>query len=142
MKNYHSHFGVYGLVLNKAQDEILLIKKMRGPYTGMFDLPGGSPEIDETLEQTLVREILEETACEVIHYQQLGAVSSIFEYQEDSQQKVLRHLGVLYQADVIGTPRIDGDGEDAGGCTWFKISDLANKNTTPFVQMALDLFNK
>lgn len=38
------HFGIYGIALNKNRDKILLVKKTRGPYTGLYDLPGGTPE--------------------------------------------------------------------------------------------------
>ena len=61
--NFHSHFGVYAAIFRNKQREILLIKKARGPYTGRWDLPGGSPEINELLEETLIREIKEETDC-------------------------------------------------------------------------------
>jgi ADP-ribose pyrophosphatase YjhB (NUDIX family) len=54
------HFGVYGLVFNTDNSKILLVKKTRGPYTGLFDLPGGTPEAGESLIQTLYREFLEE----------------------------------------------------------------------------------
>ena len=57
------HKGVYAIIKNDNQ--ILLIKKARGPYTGLFDLPGGSPEKDEAPEQTLIREVKEETNCDV-----------------------------------------------------------------------------
>ncbi len=35
----HTHLGVYGFI-NKG-NTCLLIKKARGPYINMFDLPGG-----------------------------------------------------------------------------------------------------
>ena len=54
-----AHFGVYGVFLEAAQ--VLVIRKSRGPYTGLLDLPGGTPEPDETHDQTLARELLEET---------------------------------------------------------------------------------
>ena len=59
-----AHFGVYGSIIK--DDKILLIKKARGPYTGMYDLPGGSQEKGESHADTLKREIKEETGCDVI----------------------------------------------------------------------------
>lgn len=46
-------------------DEILVIRESRrgAPYV---DLPGGSPEMDETLERALIREVREETGYEVV----------------------------------------------------------------------------
>ena len=34
---------VYGIIRN-ACNQLLVIRKRRGPYSGRFDLPGGSPE--------------------------------------------------------------------------------------------------
>ena len=54
------HFGVYGLVFNLDHSKILLVKKTRGPYTDLFDLPGGTPESGEDFSETLERELQEE----------------------------------------------------------------------------------
>jgi 8-oxo-dGTP diphosphatase len=66
MIKYHAHFGIYGYLKN--DDSILLIKKARGPYKGMYDLPGGSPNENETNEETLTREIKEETGIDIIPF--------------------------------------------------------------------------
>lgn len=55
------HRGIYGII--RREGKILLIRKKRGPYTGLFDLPGGSPEKGESEERTLARELEEETGC-------------------------------------------------------------------------------
>ena len=49
------HRGIYGVI--RREGKILLIRKKRGPYTGLFDLPGGSPEKGESEERTLAREL-------------------------------------------------------------------------------------
>lgn len=40
--NKHTHLGVYGVLMKNNQ--ILLIKKSRGPHKGKWDLPGGTIE--------------------------------------------------------------------------------------------------
>ena len=137
--NFHSHFGVYAAIFRNNQQELLVIKKARGPYTGRWDLPGGSPEIDELLEQTLVREIKEETGCSLTSCQQIGARSALFAYNEDGKQKTLRHLGALYKAEIQGEPMTTPDGEDADGCVWLNINEINTHNATPFV---LEVCNK
>lgn len=52
------HFGVYAQI--RDGDRILLVHKTRGPYTGLLDLPGGTPEPGESWPQTLERELHEE----------------------------------------------------------------------------------
>lgn len=49
-------------LFKNAANEVLLIKQYRPVFDGFFlELPGGSNEKDETLEETAVREFIEET---------------------------------------------------------------------------------
>lgn len=52
------HRGVYGLW--RQHGLLVAVRKARGPYTGLLDLPGGAPEDSETPEETLRRELAEE----------------------------------------------------------------------------------
>jgi len=137
MTYLHSHFGVYGLITNDKK-KVLLIKKARGPYTGMYDLPGGSPEPKELLEEILKREINEETGCIVTKCKQLGAFSTLFEYKKEAEDGLLRHLGVIYLTEIEGQPRTDADGEDSNGCVWLELDQLNEQNSTPFVLTAIE----
>lgn len=132
---HKSHFGVYALILR--DDSLLVIRKGRGPYTGLFDLPGGSPEDAELLEQTLVREVLEETHCTVTRHRQLGAFSALFPYTKDGQPRLLRHTGVIYEVEIEGTPNTQPDGHDSEGCLWLPLAEVTETNSTPFIRQAL-----
>ncbi|WP_084678691.1 NUDIX domain-containing protein [Actinopolymorpha alba] len=57
------HFGVYGLLWQG--NHVVTVLKSRGPYKGLLDLPGGSPEGAETPEQAVVRELREECGASV-----------------------------------------------------------------------------
>tara|TARA_Y100000589_G_C27076301_1_gene597641 strand:+ start:460 stop:882 length:423 start_codon:yes stop_codon:yes gene_type:complete len=132
--NKHSHFGVYGVI--SSGTKMLVIKKARGPYTGLYDLPGGSSEDGELLEQTVTREILEETGCTVEKLEQIKAVSALYPYQDGDASCELRHIGVLFQVEISGDPMTEGDGQDSNGCVWLNLSKLDENNATPFVLMA------
>ncbi|HEV3156142.1 MAG TPA: NUDIX domain-containing protein [Candidatus Baltobacteraceae bacterium] len=139
MINLHSHFGVYALILDGDKHRVLVVKKARGPYTCMYDLPGGSPEPAELLEEALHREVTEETGCDVSEAKQIRAVDVRFPYTKDGESAVLRHIGVLFAVKITGTPRIDADGEDSLGCAWVKFDELRKENAAPFVLKALEL---
>ena len=57
-------------------DKILLIKRATVPFKGYWALSGGRVDPGETVEQTIVREVKEETGLDV------AVVSKIGEYRE------------------------------------------------------------
>ena len=134
---YTNHFGIYALIESECGEKILLIKKARGPYKGLLDLPGGTPEAHEILEQTLCREVTEETGLDVDHCHQFKAVSSLYEFEENNKPFVLRHIGVLYHTITSGEMNLLGDGEDSNGPIWVKKSDILSRHVTPFVSLYL-----
>ena len=57
-------------------DEILLVKRDTVPFKGYWALPGGRMDPGETIEQTVVREVKEETGLDVT------IVCKVGEYRE------------------------------------------------------------
>lgn len=127
-----THFGIYGIC--RHENKILLIKKARGPYTGLYDLPGGSPEENETFEETLIREIKEETnfsVTQITNQRQLSVIFSDFTPQS-GKKGVLKHDAVLFDVTVEGEISQDGDGLDSNGAVWIDIDILTSQNATPY----------
>ena len=131
-----THFGVYGIIIKN--NKILLIKKARGPYTGLYDLPGGGQEKNESCFETLKREIAEETGCKVIKAENERFKSIIFsDFTIESGEKgVLQHNAILYDAEIEGKPKTTGDGLDSNGAVWIDIKNLTAENSTPYALMA------
>ncbi len=132
-----SHRGIYGII--KENGKILVIKKARGPYTGLYDLPGGSPEPGETVEQTLIREIKEETNCDVLEFDNIREKTIIFSdfTKESGEVGCLQHTGVLFDVKITGKPSESGDGLDSNGAVWIDIDTLSMENATPFVLIGI-----
>jgi 8-oxo-dGTP diphosphatase len=63
-----------------SDSEILLIRRATVPFKGYWALPGGRKELGETIEQTVLREVKEETGLEV------AVVRKIGEYHEQGIQ--------------------------------------------------------
>jgi 8-oxo-dGTP diphosphatase len=61
-------------------NKILLIKRRTVPFSGYWALPGGRVDPGETVEQTIVREVKEETGLDV------AVVSKIGDYHEQGVQ--------------------------------------------------------
>ncbi len=140
-----THLGVYAFIFNDGK--ILMIKKARGPYTGQYDLPGGTIEPEELIEETLEREIKEETNCDLIASTQLTTVNTRFDWNREAEGKqnaLFKHIGILYLATVSGEPSTKGDGLDSNGAEWIQLSDIINNKVqvTPFVKMGLQYMNE
>ena len=61
-------------------DRILLVKRATVPFKGYWALPGGRVDPGETVEQTVVREVKEETGLDIT------VISKIGEYHEQGVQ--------------------------------------------------------
>ena len=67
-------------VITFPPDKILLIKRLTVPFRGYWALPGGRVDPGETVEQTIVREVKEETGLDVTVVRKIG------EYHEQGVQ--------------------------------------------------------
>lgn len=53
-------------IIPYSENKILLIKRDTKPFKGFWALPGGRMDQGETIEQTIVREVKEETGLDVV----------------------------------------------------------------------------
>jgi ADP-ribose pyrophosphatase YjhB (NUDIX family) len=67
-------------IITYPQNKILLIKRTTPPFIGYWALPGGRAEIGETPEQTVLREVKEETGLDGEIVRKIG------EYHEQGVQ--------------------------------------------------------
>ncbi len=67
-------------IIPYPDNKILLIKRDTVPFKGYWALPGGRLEPGETVEQTIVREVKEETGLDVVVVRKVG------EYHEQGTQ--------------------------------------------------------
>lgn len=134
-----THVGAYGFIIQN--ERIALIKKARGGYTGLLDIPGGGIEHDEAPEEALKRELMEEAGVTVQNYQLLKATSRTFQWQVDENLiEDLHHIGILYKVEVLeDSVKAEADGLDSNGCQYYEISQLKKKDLTPFAIEGLEL---
>ena len=129
--------GCYGLIING--DKIALIKKARGGYKGLLDLPGGGIEYGETPEETLVRELMEEAGVNVIDYKLLTVTSTRIKWHDENFNEDLHQIGILYKVELKDYKlKEDGDGLDSDGCSYYDINKLSKDEITPFTRDGLE----
>ncbi len=81
----YSHFfgpvvGVGALIVND-KEELLLVRRARDPGKGKWGLPGGFANRDETIEQALARETMEETELKITSSQYLVTFPNQYNYR-------------------------------------------------------------
>lgn len=135
MRSTH-HFGVYGLW--RDDGKVVLVRKTRGPYTGLLDLPGGSPEPGETAEETLERELREEVGVVLTDVQNALSFSIHVEADAVGQAIDFTHEGWIAEVQVACPVRSDIHSEDVAGVVLAE--GLAREVLSPLVSEALRLF--
>jgi ADP-ribose pyrophosphatase YjhB (NUDIX family) len=142
--NGQVHAGAYGVLLNATGSEILLIRKSRGPYTGLLDLPGGRIEPGESPEDTVRRKFGEETGLDLQVEGRLGNFDRTVTYSPaggDGQVR-LHHTGVIFHVALTRPDQVvktDSDGQDSLGALWVDIEGLQENSVSPLVATALAL---
>lgn len=130
--------GSYGLIIK--DNKIALIRKARGGYKGLLDLPGGGVEHGEKPEETLIREIKEETGCNVSKYKLLSVQSTVIKWHDEEFNEDLHQIGILYKVELKDySLKEDGDGFDSEGCDFYEIDNLNKDEVTPFVRDGLKI---
>lgn len=131
------HLGIYAII--EKEQHILLVKKSRGPYRGMWDLPGGRPAHGETIPQTLQREVREETGIELIDIVLHTNQAFVVEYKEDEEAISLHHTCLIYKATEFDSSQFQENiaEEDVAGCSWIEKSQLTHLPLSKVVLCAI-----
>ncbi len=91
---------------------MLIVKRKYDPLAGQWSLPGGGVELGETLEDSIVREMLEETGLEI----EVGPVIEVFDRITRDDDGEVRYHFVLVDYlcwPVGGELRASSDVADA-----------------------------
>jgi 8-oxo-dGTP diphosphatase len=98
--------------------QILLIKRKNFPFQGMWALPGGFMEINETLEETAIRELEEETGLKNVDLQQFKTFSQV---DRDPRTRIV--TTVFYGIVTVENSFATG-GDDAEQAEWYPVDQL------------------
>lgn len=100
------------------KSEVLLIKRLNEPFKGLWALPGGFVEIDEELDDAVVRELQEETG--VIH----RSLKQIFTVGTVGRDPRYRTISVIYYGWFDESIMQVRAGDDASDAQWFEVNDM------------------
>jgi 8-oxo-dGTP diphosphatase len=106
---------------------VLLASRGKPPWVGLFSLPGGHVEADETLGEAALRELQEEVGVKA---KLIGLVTPIELIEREADGRVKHHIVIAAHAArwVSGEPQT---GPEAREIRWVTEQDIANLPTTP-----------
>ena len=111
-------FNVVAILGIVKEDEILLIKRDKFPFTGLWGLLGGKVESGESIDATAIREVVEETGLDANFHSFGGSVKE--HVMEDGE--IVTNLLLLVCRMTPKSSELKSNYE--GELGWFKISEL------------------
>lgn len=122
MRSQMFHKKIAGCIILE-DNKILLIKKKSNNW---FELPGGTIEINESPEETAIREIREEICCDV-------ELLSLYQEKEFEHKGRLYH-GTWFFARISGGEAGIGEPEEYSDLAFIPLDELSEIPLSPTVQ--------
>ena len=109
-----------------CQQQVLLIQRARAPGKGLWALPGGFLEPHDTLWQSCLRELAEETHCELPESTWRAALQQVRVFDHPDRSQRGRTITHVHRFDLgnASVPPVRAD-DDAALATWVPIYEIA-----------------
>lgn len=105
-------------------DHVLLIQRGKAPGKGSWAVPGGFLEMAETVYQSALRELVEETGLELTGQSAVPVATHVFDHPNRSQRGRTISHGFQFRLDARELPNLAA-ADDAAALEWVPIADLA-----------------
>ncbi len=103
-------------VIINERDELLVCRRAKEPAKGTLDLPGGFCDMYETAEEGVVREVREETGCEVTDTKYLFTLPNTYLYSDF----LVHTIDLFFVCHIDKDAQLDAH-DDAAECMWIPI---------------------
>lgn len=106
------------IVSTDVRPRVLLIRRKNEPFAGMWAIPGGFVEMDETLDVAARRELLEETGVRAKTLEQLAT------FGDPGRDPRGRTISVVYLARIDAVKENAQGADDATEAAWHPLDRL------------------
>jgi ADP-ribose pyrophosphatase YjhB (NUDIX family) len=119
-------------VVTDDQDRILLIKRRDND---LWALPGGGMELGESIVDTAVREVKEETALDIEVTGLIGVYTNPRHVMAYTNGEVRQQFSLCFSTRLIGgDPRVDYESTDI---SWTQPQDIPSLNMHPSMRLRI-----
>ncbi|MFA6105220.1 MAG: NUDIX hydrolase [Patescibacteria group bacterium] len=115
---YYPHVAsaVGAIIVNDGN--VLMVKRGRDPYKDTWVFPSGFVDYGEHPEETLIREVKEETGLKVVEYQYFLLL------QTSDDPRSPGHFSIFYKVNNYVGSLINNDSEENKDIRWFPINHM------------------
>lgn len=110
--------AVAAFILN-TKGELLVERRKKEPAKGMLDLPGGFSDARETAEDSIRREVKEETMLDVVSAKYLFSQPNVYRYSDFDVHTLDMFFLCTVEDETVMAPA-----DDAAECFWIKLEDI------------------
>ncbi|MCF0207477.1 MAG: NUDIX hydrolase [Bacteroidales bacterium] len=107
------------VIISEDKQKLLLIKRLNEPFKDCWALPGGFIEMEETLEESAIRELREETSLSGIKLTMFNV------FGNPGRDPRGRTITIAYYG-ICKSPQMAAANDDAKELKWFPINELPN----------------
>ena len=105
--------------ITNGRGELLVERRKLEPAKGTLDLPGGFADVLETAEESLAREVKEETGLDVTAARYLFSLPNVYHYSGLD----VPTLDMFFACEVADDAALKA-GDDAAECFWVAPGDI------------------
>ncbi len=105
--------------ITNGRGELLVERRKIEPAKGTLDLPGGFADVLETAEESVAREVMEETGLRVAEARYLFSLPNVYRYSGLDVQT----LDMFFDCKVEDCSALKA-GDDAAECFWVALGDI------------------
>ncbi|WP_058235230.1 NUDIX hydrolase [Devriesea agamarum] len=134
---FDTRLAAYGVIV---RDQQILLARWVGAGSPRWTLPGGGVELDETLEEGVIREIREETGYQAELDGVIGVRTVVIPSDQrlspEAQGRPLKGVGVIYRARVVGGQLVSEIGGSTDCAAWIPLREVVNLPRVELVDQA------
>lgn len=117
---YANPYSATAAIIVNDEGEMLAVRRGKEPAKGTLDLPGGFCDMDETVEEGMRREILEETGLKVAQMEYLFSSPNVYRYSDMD----IHTLDMVFLVRLHGAVPEVTAADDAAEAIWIPLKEV------------------